>query len=80
MSSEEMKSGFEGRGVLDRIGRAFAREREARFWPVWPPGVVVMHAAVFKCVCCGKQRRGEDRREPESEVCVQCVRAAGYWN
>jgi len=64
----------------DTIGKAFAREREARFWPVWQTGVVVMHAAIFKCVCCGKQRRSDERREPKSEVCIRCVRAAGYLN
>ncbi len=62
--------------VTDRIGRAFAREREARFWPVWQPTFSVVHSAVFKCVCCGRQRRAEERRESESEVCVHCVRAA----
>jgi len=66
--------------VFDRIGRAFARERKAGFWPVWQPGILLVHAAIFKCVCCGKERRTEDRREPESEVCVRCVRAAGFDN
>lgn len=66
--------------VVDRIGRAFARERRAKFWPVWPSGVVVVHAAIFKCVCCDKQRRSDERREPESEVCIRCERAAGYLN
>jgi len=66
--------------ATDRIAKAFAREREARFWPVWQSGVVVVHAAVFKCLCCERQRRNAERREPESEVCIHCVRAAGYWN
>ena len=66
--------------AVDRIGRAFARERKAGFWPVWPSGLVVAHAAIFKCVCCGKTRGTRDRREPESEVCTQCMRAAGFNN
>jgi hypothetical protein len=64
----------------DRIGRAFEREREARFWPVWQPEFVPPQPGAFKCVCCGQTRKAEERREPESEVCVRCVRAAGYHN
>jgi hypothetical protein len=25
-------------------------------------------------------RRGEERREPDSEVCMRCVEDAGFWN
>jgi len=32
----------------------------------------------FKCVCCGRNRKAEEQREPQSEVCVRCVRAAGF--
>jgi hypothetical protein len=28
----------------------------------------------FKCVCFGRIRKVEERREPESEVCIRCVR------
>src|SRR4051812_41273658 len=77
----EVREGNEGLDRLtDTIGKAFAREREARFWPVWPTGAVVMHAAIFKCVCCDKHRRSDERREPDSEVCIRCERAAGYLN
>jgi hypothetical protein len=65
--------------AIDRIGRAFQREREARFWPVWQPDFIPLLPATFKCVCCGRNRKTEERREPESEVCVRCVRAAGFW-
>ena len=60
------------------IGKAFSREREHRR-VLWPP--TEFHSArarVFRCVCCGRPRREEERREPESEVCVRCVRAAGF--
>jgi hypothetical protein len=66
--------------AIDRIGRAFARERDARFWPVWQPEFIKLPPGAFKCVCCGRSRKAEERREPESEVCVQCVRAAGFEN
>jgi hypothetical protein len=63
----------------DPITRAWAREREARRW--------VRHLEeecwlehLFQCVCCGKLRPDEKRREPESEVCLHCVAEAGLWN
>ena len=64
--------------AVDRIGKAFAREQEAGRWPVWGPELVIVAPAVFRCVCCGGNRRTEERREPQSEVCVRCVRAAGF--
>ena len=72
-----MRANIQG---VDVIGKAFEREREARFWPVWDRGFTVVRAAVFKCVCCDKERRSEERREPESEVCIRCERAAGFRN
>ena len=66
--------------VLDLIARAFHREREARFWPVWQPDFIRLPPGAFRCVCCGRNRKAEERREPESEVCVRCVRAAGFVN
>ena len=63
----------------DPITRAFAREREARTWVRFLEADC--HAYhVFECVCCGKTRPDELRREPWSEVCVKCVREAGFWN
>jgi hypothetical protein len=64
--------------MLDRLERAFERERGHRRRPVWPLECETVIAHVFKCVCCGRTRREEDRREPDSEVCVHCVRAAGF--
>ena len=61
-----------------RLGAALAREREHRR-VLWPP--MEFHSArahVFKCVCCGKPRRVEERREPRSDVCSRCMRAAGF--
>jgi hypothetical protein len=66
--------------LRDPIALAFARERDARRCVVWPLECESVFAHVFKCVCCGKTRPEEERREPESEVCVQCVRAAGFRN
>jgi hypothetical protein len=66
--------------TTDVIGRAFAREREAKFWPVWQPEFVRLPPGAFRCVCCGRTRRADQRREPQSEVCVHCVRDAGFWN
>jgi hypothetical protein len=79
MSGQGMKRVTPQRGVQsDAIARAFKREREARRWLVWQPEFIVMRPAEFKCVCCGRNRKAEERREPESEVCVRCVRVAGF--
>ena len=74
MSNAGMKSVMRGRSfeAIDAIGRAFEREREARFWPVWQPDFVVLRPSSFRCVCCLKLRSTEQRREPESEVCMKC--------
>ena len=64
----------------DRISVAFEREREALFWPVWQPDFITLPPGPFKCVCCGRNRKAHERREPESEVCVRCVRLAGFEN
>ncbi len=65
-------------GYMDRIARAFEREREHR--RVLVPECDSAFAHVFWCVCCGRLRGEEERREPRSEVCVRCVREAGFWN
>jgi hypothetical protein len=61
----------------DLIGTAVAREREHRR-VVWPMEQESAQLRVFKCVCCGKVRREESRRERWSEVCVHCVGEAGF--
>ena len=63
----------------DLIMRAFAREREARR-VVRPMEYETVLAHVFRCACCGKIRPEEERREPRSEVCLSCVREAGFLN
>jgi hypothetical protein len=65
-------------GCLDPIGRAFERERENRRVVTLPLEFDTVLAHVFRCVCCGKTRPEEQRREPGSEVCIRCVRAAGF--
>jgi hypothetical protein len=65
---------------MDLVGRAFARERSELRWPVWQAEVFWRPPSQFKCVCCGRSRRDQERREPRSEVCLRCVRAAGYEN
>jgi hypothetical protein len=67
-----------GDGCLDRIAEAFAREREhAR---VGAPERETVWAHVFRCVCCGRLRGDQERRDGRSMVCIRCVREAGYWN
>jgi len=67
-------------GYKDPLARAVAREREHARVPLWPleEDCVIDH--VFRCVCCGRVRGDEERREGRSRVCIRCVRAAGYWN
>jgi hypothetical protein len=61
----------------DPITRAYERERRARvrFLEEDCGG-----EHLFKCVCCGRRRTNGKRREPDSEVCIHCVREAGFWN
>lgn len=44
----------------------------------WPMECETAAEHVSRCVGCERLRREEDRREPESEVCVQCEREAGF--
>jgi hypothetical protein len=64
----------------DRIAEAFERERERELGRIRVPERETAWAHVFRCVCCGKLRGEQDRREPESEVCLRCVAEAGFWN
>ncbi len=67
-----------GAGYRDRIARAFAREVDhAR---VSTPECDTVMDHVFRCVCCGRLRGEEERREPRSGLCIRCVREAGFWN
>ena len=68
----------EDTGYLDRIARAVEREREHARVGVPERDAVWAHA--FRCVCCGKLRGEQERREPRSEVCMRCVHEAGYLN
>jgi len=63
----------------DPITRAWAREREARRWLSWPEDHNRL-GRVFQCVCCGRVRSEEERREPRTCLCIRCVREAGFWN
>jgi hypothetical protein len=77
-SKQHMKAGkMDG---VDWIDRAYRRERAELRWPVWQSEVFWRPPSQFKCVCCGRSRRDEERREPRSEVCLRCVEAAGYLN
>lgn len=69
---------FDGDGYRDRIARAIERERELR--RVELPEHDGVWAHVFRCVCCGRLRGEQERREPNSGVCIRCVREAGFWN
>lgn len=64
--------------LRDPIARAFEREREHARVAVPEREAVWAHA--FRCVCCGRMRGEQERREERSLVCIRCVREAGYWN
>ncbi len=70
-----------GLGVrIDLVGRAFAREHHAQRVLRWPMEYDSVFAHVFRCVCCGRMRGEEERREPRSCVCIRCVHQVGFWN
>ncbi len=62
----------------DRLVVAFQREREHR--RVLVPECDSAFGHVFRCVCCGRVRGEEERREARSRLCIRCVREAGFWN
>src|SRR5689334_4228703 len=68
-SSKQPVKWWVGRGYLDRLARAVEREREHRRVGTLECDSVAEH--VFRCVCCGKVRGDQERREPESEVCIR---------
>lgn len=70
---------FDTEGYQDRITRAFRRERGDGM-PRLKPECETVWAHVFRCVCCGRLRDERERREPASEVCIRCVREAGFDN
>ena len=61
----------------EHLLRAIAREREAGRSP-WPMELHTCDTRVFRCELCGRQRPEEQRREPESEICIKCVEEAGF--
>ncbi len=69
-----------GDGYLDRMALAIRREREHRRAPVPVPECDSAWVHTFECVCCGKVRGEQRRREPGSDVCVFCEREAGIFN
>jgi hypothetical protein len=38
-----------------------------------------LYLHIFTCVCCGKRKGDDHRREPDSEVCLECEQDAGYY-
>jgi hypothetical protein len=70
---------MDGMDFVDRMDRAFQRERAARrVVPAMEREWVWRHT--FKCVCCSVRWPNEERQDRTSEVCVRCVEAAGVWN
>jgi hypothetical protein len=63
----------------DPITRALARNREATSCVGFLEGDWWADH-VFECVCCGRLRGEQERREPRSSLCIRCVREAGFWN
>lgn len=66
-----------GSTIGELLGAALRREREHRRRPAVPPAQEANCRHVFRCVCCERPRADKHRREPDSEVCVFCVTAAG---
>jgi hypothetical protein len=64
--------------VPDPLKRATERERSHRRVVGFSLNRYATRAEVFRCVCCEKLRRVEDRREADSEVCIHCVNEAGF--
>ena len=64
----------------DPLAAAYERERDHARVPPWPLEEDCVTDHVFRCVCCGRLRGEQERREAQSLVCVRCVREAGYWN
>ncbi len=64
--------------MSDLIHIAVRREREARRF-VLPLEQPSLHAGIFRCELCNRTRRDEQRREPDSEICIKCVEEAGFF-
>jgi hypothetical protein len=62
----------------DCIALAFARERAWRQVRVQPVAHECAFKHTFQCVCCGRRRSKQERQSADSEVCMRCVRAAGF--
>ncbi len=77
-NGKKSRNGHQVEAWPDAIERAWTREWEARRRQVPPMECESAMERVFECVCCGKTRPEEQRREPESEVCVRCVQEAGF--
>lgn len=62
--------------MTDPIEKAVKREQENRRVRImeqssWANGT-------FLCELCGERKADEKRREPESEICIDCVIEAGF--
>ncbi len=64
--------------MSDLIRNAVRRERDAQR-SVWPLEQHSSRAGVFRCELCSRVRREEQRREPDSEICIKCVEDAGFF-
>lgn len=62
----------------ESILRGLTREYE-RGRRVWPPSYQSVHQRVFRCELCNRERPEEQRREPQSEICIKCVEEAGFY-
>ena len=63
--------------MKDLLAVATAREREFRR-PFRAPEIDSFLTHVFRCVVCNRIRPDEQRREPQSRICVKCVQEAGF--
>ena len=58
--------------------KALKRDRELQR-PAWPMELHSSYDHVFRCELCNRLRRDEQRREPDSEICIKCVEEAGFF-
>ena len=63
---------------IDALEAAAEREMDARKCRV--PELITAADLSFKCELCGHTKPSERRREPDSEICIDCVIEAGFYD
>jgi hypothetical protein len=60
-----------------RLMAAIFHERD-QLGDAFPASFHCSRERVFRCELCNRLRPEEQRREPESEICIKCVEEAGF--